>query len=92
MELDPEDGKLLVGEPHDQPVLGLRRDRQAIRQGRAGDHQGMIAGGVERRGQPLEDAAAVMIDSADLTVHGKGSAFDAPAEGLTDGLMAEANA
>jgi len=54
--------------------------------------QRMIARGFEIIVETAEHAAAVMVDPAELAVHGHRSAHDASTIGLGDGLVAEADA
>src|SRR5262245_16090533 len=77
---------------HDQPVIGLGGDMQAVRQRRAVDDQRVIAGGLEGLGRALEHALAGVGDHRQLAVHELGRPLDVAAKGLADRLVTEADA
>ena len=93
VELHALDGQRLVAHAHD---LVLRRSRAVTsRQSgtrRALDHQRVVARRLERVRQPGEHALAVVVDRRRLAVHDPRGAHDLAAEGLADGLVAQADA
>src|SRR5215210_6506138 len=52
----------------------------------------MVTAGLERLGEPAEEATAVVVDRARFAVHEPPRLSDLSAEGLDDRLMAEADA
>jgi hypothetical protein len=91
VELHALDREVAVAKAHDRAVLEPRGDLEAIGQARALHDQRMVARGSERGGQAREDALAVVMHLSELAVHDPVCAHDAPAEGLADGLVAEAD-
>ncbi len=73
-------------------ILAFGRHAKARGKSVSRDHQGMIAVGDERGGQPIEQSGAVVCDRADLAVHRSGGADHAPAECLANALMPETDA
>ena len=69
-----------------------RADLELVRQPLLRDDERVIARGDERLGQPLEHAAAVVLDRRRLAVHRRGGADDRAAEHRADRLMPEADA
>src|SRR4029077_5099779 len=55
-------------------------------------HEGVIAHDLERRGQPHEDALAVVLHLRGLPMHNAIGAHDTAAVGFTDRLMTQAYA
>ncbi len=91
MELHALDGELAVGEAHDLALGGLGGDLEVAREGLPAHQQRVVAGGLEAIGEPGEDALAPVADGARLPVHDPVGADDLAAEGLADGLVAEAH-
>src|SRR5205814_1663652 len=91
VELHAFDLVTAVTEAHDDAVVGLRSDRQLVRQGFSLDDQGMIACGGEGIRQLAENILAVMMDLARFAVKQFGSADDFAAERSANGLVAEAH-
>ena len=77
-----------VAEAHDQAVRRVCRDLQALREGLAFDDEAVIATGVHRLREALEEPAPVVVDEGLVAVHGLG-AYDASPEVLPDRLVAE---
>src|SRR5579871_5874195 len=92
MELDPVDRTIAVSHRHDEPVFGLRAHLELIRRGLALDDERVIARRLERAVQAAKDALSVVGDAGNLAVHRLTGAHDLAAEGLSDRLMAEADA
>jgi len=97
VELDAFNGQGAMAQAHDDGSIAVVRggaggDDEVGGQGLLGDDQRVVAGAGEGRFQALEDALAVMIDRAGLAVHQVRGADHLAAEGLADGLMAEADA
>src|SRR5271165_5982358 len=84
VELHPLGGQHAVAQAHQDPstASGLL---QAVRKVPA-DHQRVVAGHRQRRGQTREDRTPVVLDRAGLAVHGRVQ-LDASAEGLRERLM-----
>jgi hypothetical protein len=81
-----------VAQAHDRAVLQPGGDFQAGGQRGAFDDQRMIARGLEGRGQAAEHALSLVVHGAHLAVHDLAGAHHLAAEGLADGLVAEAHA
>src|SRR5260221_7174085 len=92
VELDAVNRPLAMLQTHDDAVRRLGGDRQAVRPAGAVDNERMIAGRLERVGEPGEEPGAVVANGAELAVHGSFRAHDAAAEHLADRLVAEADA
>ena len=92
MVLERLDGQRLVAEPHDFAVLAFGRDFQDVGERGALHGEGMVAHGREALVEPGEEPLAVVADAARLAVHEPFRRDDASAEGLGDGLVAEADA
>src|SRR3954451_14572461 len=91
MELQAVHRPRFVGEPHDEAVVGFRRDAEVARHGLPLDHQRMIARRLERPVDAAEHARALMAHLGELAVHRLRRADDLAAERLADRLMAEAD-
>src|SRR5215217_3202108 len=89
VELDPLRGQLAMAHGH-QHAAAVRGRLEAVGQ-RGVDHERVVAAHDERRGQPREQARAVMVDLRRLAVHGD-VADDPPPERLRERLVAEADA
>src|SRR3954447_20960913 len=89
MELDTGRGQLAVAHRHQHPAAPRRR-LERLGQLRL-DHQRVVAPDGERAGQPLEQAAAVVLDLRRLAVHGH-VAHHPAAVRLGQRLVAEAHA
>src|SRR5262245_2298902 len=87
VKLHAPDGMHLVLEPHDEPV-SFRRHHELLRQIRALDDQGVVAGHLEIARQGAKHALAGVMDLRELAVHRLGCAHDPAAVGLANGLMA----
>ncbi len=81
-----------VAHAHDLAVVGPGGDFQAVGQCVAVDNQAVIAGAGNRIGQLAEHALVVVVNRRDFAVHQRFGAYGVAAEGLADGLMAEADA
>ena len=91
MELNAFDGELAMAEAHDDAV-GFGGDFEAARQRAVFDDERMIARGFEVLREIAKNGFAVVMNFAGLAVHDFFCADDFAAEGVADGLMAEANA
>ena len=69
MELHALDRQLAVAQAHDRAVGGLGGDLEHVGQPSAIDHEGVVAGGLERVGQAGEHAGAVVVHERRLAVH-----------------------
>ena len=83
---------LAVAQPHDHPVGGPGRDLEHRGQPLGSDDQGVVAGRLQRVGQALEAALAVVVDLRRLAVHDGRRPDHPPPEDLPDALVAEADA
>src|SRR5271157_3901648 len=96
MELHAFDGKLPMPQSHDHAlpiaVVTDGRDLQFVRQALLFDDQRMVARGGHGRRNAAEDCLAVVFNGAGFAVHQRACADHLPAEGLADGLVAEAHA
>lgn len=92
VELDTVHRLVLVLKAHDQAVVGLGRDFKAGGEALAFDDQGMIARHRVRGRQTGKDTFAVMRDRGNFAVFWLRGTDDFTAKGLSDGLMAEADA
>jgi len=72
-------------------MLGPCGDLQAVRQALLFDHQGVVTGSPIGVVQAAEDAAVLVMDGGGLAVHHLAGMHDAPAKGLADGLMSQAD-
>ena len=92
MELHALDRERAMAHAHDLAVGGARDDGQH-RGARGGlDHERVIARRLEGPGEAAEDALPFVLDRRRLAVHQAARAHDAPAEGVADRLVAEADA
>src|SRR6187200_1784094 len=91
MELHAMDRQRAMLHGHDQPVIRLGGDVEAVRQGRAVDDQRMIARGLEGPRRAFENAFAAVGDHRQLAMHEHRRTLDVTAEGLTDRLVTEAH-
>jgi hypothetical protein len=92
VELDAFGGLLGVTQAHGHAARAAGGDHERRGQGRFVDDQRVVAGGPEARGQPGQQAAAVMSDGGRLAVHGLRGNDDLGAVGGGNGLVAEADA
>ncbi len=92
VELHAVDRQGAVRQAHDQAVAGLRRDGEVGRAIVPLDDQRVIARGLEGAVDAAKHRLAAMLDLRHLAVHRQGRARDRAAEGLPDGLQAEADA
>ena len=101
MELHALDGQAAMTQAHDDGAASLagavgfrsaRGDGEFSGKRIFRDDEGVVAGAGERSGQAGEDALAVVRDGAGFAVHEVLGADDLAAEGLADGLVAEADA
>ena len=74
---------------HDQTVLGAGGDGQGV--GDVDDEQGVVADDVDKRGEGGEETGTVVTDREHAAVDGLGREVDAPAVGVGEGLMAQAD-
>ncbi|MCY1428540.1 hypothetical protein D9M71_444290 [compost metagenome] len=96
MELHPFDIQGLVAQAHDlvDRAIGMGGpggDFQAVGQGFALDHQGMVAGYGQRVVEGGEHAQVAVVDRAGLAVHHLARTHHVTAKGLADGLVAQAH-
>ena len=91
MELHAFQGPGPVAQAHHHPVVGPGRDLRHVGDAVAGHDQRMVAGGGEGLRQAAEDRLAVVVDLRGLAVHELRRAHHLPAEGLAQGLVAEAH-
>ena len=78
MELHAMHGMRLVLQAHDDAVVRLGRDLEAIGQGRALDDQRMIARDLERFGRPLNTPLPVLVMVDSLPCIGCGARITLP--------------
>src|SRR5690349_3412534 len=90
MELHALDRQVAVADAHDLAVLAARGHFELVGNRRRG--QRVVTTDLESLRQPLEDAAAVVLDHARLAVEQALRAPDLAAERLDDRLMAKADA
>jgi hypothetical protein len=81
-----------VAQAHDRAVFQPGGDLKVGGQGGAVDDEGVVARGLEGRGQAAEDALPGVVHGAHLAVDDLVAADDLAAEGLADGLVAKADA
>lgn len=84
-------GEVLVGEPHDQAAIGIRRRGEVLREARPLNHKRMIACGLEGRIDAAKNTGAVMMDFGKFAVDRGGRAHDFAAKRFANRLMAETN-
>ena len=92
VELDPLDVELAVAQPHHQAVVGLGGDLEHLGHRGPVDDERVVAGGLERLGQPGEHAAVTVVDERGLAVHDLRRPDDVAAVHLADALVPEADA
>src|SRR5688572_1870801 len=92
MELHAFHRELAVAQPHDLAILGLRADLQAGGQRRAFYDQRVVTGRYEIIGYFSEEAVFIVADARNLAMHHLLRPHHLAAEGLANGLVAEANA
>ena len=92
MELHTPDGELLVLDAHDFALVRFGGDFQAIGQGVALNHQGMITGGGKWIGHILEKLLAVVLDQRSLAVHHAEIDHHVAAEDVANALVPQTNA
>src|SRR6185295_1831736 len=90
MELDADDRELTMADGHDLTVVGRRADLELVGNARRGE--GVVAPPLQRLGQARKESPAVVRNLARLPVHEPPRLPDLAAEGLDDGLVAEADA
>ena len=81
-----------MAQAHDDAVVGLGGDLEHVGHRGPVDDERVVAGGLERVGQPGEHAGVVVADQRGLAVHDLGRPHDVAAEHLADALVAEAHA
>src|SRR6266581_6336243 len=91
MELHAFERQLAVAQPHNEPV-GLGGDLEFAGQTLFLHDEGMVARGHEVLRQFAKDGLAIVMDAAGLAVHQRRGAYYFAAEGITNGLVAEADA
>ena len=82
----------LMADTHDDSVLGLGRDCQAVRQSPALQDQRMIPCRLHRLRQTFVNALTAVFDTGGFSVDDFRRAHDLRAEDFADGLMAETDA
>lgn len=92
MKLDAVNGFGFVGEAHDEAVLRFGGDFEFGGQRRAVYDEGVIARRLKRGGEVFENALALVMNVGYFSVERFGRTDDFAAEGLTQSLMAEADA
>lgn len=90
MKLNTLNRTLAVSHTHQQAALRVRARLQTIRQSVCADEQAVIATDLQRCGEALEEAAAVMLDQLLMPVDWFGL-DQLCAEVLSDGLVPEAD-
>jgi len=91
MELDAEGRVLAMGEGHHLAVGAARGDVERALLVDMDDER-VIAARLEGRRQPGEETGAVMLDLGGAAMHRGPGMDDAPAKGLADALVPEADA
>ena len=92
MELDAVDRKFAMAQAHDFMLLGPRGDFENRGKCLPLHKERMVAGGLEGRRNPGEDAGAVVMNRRGLPVHEAARAHDVAAIHVADALVAEAHA
>ena len=91
MELDAEDGALLVLQSLDRAVVACRRNLQASGKVFGRDHERMIAGRRKGRGCPRTGPCPVANERG-LSMHGRRGPDDRAAESPANRLVAQTDA
>jgi hypothetical protein len=91
MKLHSFDFLLAMTQSHDHTIPGFGRYLQARGQALPFDDKRMIATGCKGRLEPPKDRLAVMNNLRTLAMYNGRSPDDAPAEYLSNSLMAQAN-
>ena len=89
VELHPVHRVPGVLDGHDLAVLGRRQDLEIGRNGGRRDHERVVSGRAERRGQAVKDAGAGVVDHRGLAVHGLTGSNDLAAVGGPDALVSQ---
>src|SRR5271166_4605855 len=92
VELDSVGGALVMGDRHDEAVVGFGADFECGRGGSALDDERVIAGGLKGFVQAVKKPACIVRDARNLAVHRQRRSHHVAAKSLTDGLVAEADA
>jgi len=92
MELYPMHGVVPVSQPHDLTVFCFCRDFQTGWKAFSFDSQRMVTGGNKRIGHAMKNAASVMVNLRNLTVHQVRSTHDPAAKSNPNSLMTQADA
>ena len=92
MELDAFERIALVAHSHDLILIGPGDDLELVRQRAGLDHQAVISRRLERVGKAAIDPPAVVMDPRRLAVHDPAGSDDLGAQGMSDALMAQADA
>src|SRR5690242_18120614 len=90
MELNSEDGMLLVADAHDFPFVSFGGDLKERRQGVPFDHQGMIASGQEWVRHSSEEVPSVVFDRRGFAVHHPVIHDHIRTKSMSDALVPEA--
>ena len=91
MELDSVNGICPVPDAHQFAFARIGGDLQAIGQW-LGHDQRMVAPGQEWAGEPGEELISIMVDRGRLAMHQALGPHHLPPKGLSDALLAQANA
>ena len=91
MKLHPIDGFFPVAQAHDFTLGGFRGDLESPGKGVLLDEKGVIACGLEGRGQIFEKVGSVMAHGGGFSVHQAAGADNPAAKVLPDALVAEAD-
>ena len=92
VELHALDVELAVAQAHDHAVVGAGGDLEHVGDRVGVDDERVVAGGLERVGEPGEHAGALVVDLRGLAVHDRRRPHDVAAVDLADALVAEADA
>ena len=92
MELDTVDGEGFVLQAHDFAFGGFRGDFQDVGQGFAFDDEGVIARGLEGRGEIFEDASARVENGRGFAVHEAVGPDHVASVDFADALVTETDA
>src|SRR5215217_4363078 len=92
VELDSEEGLILVADAHHEAVRGLRVHDQDVGQGLAVGDQRVVPDRLKLGLHVCVEAGAVVVDERGLAVQELGCADDLGAVARGDGLVTEANA
>lgn len=92
VELHPVHWQFAVLQAHDRPIVKFGSNFQTVRKRRALYGEGMVPRGFERGRKTCEQGFSGMVDRAHFTVNDFMAAHDFAAKGLSDCLMAKADA